>query len=945
MAGDGRQRARARRGKPRLLLALAPLGVLAAGGCSGILGVDGYSVGKGGAGGDAKDASGAGASGGASGAHADAAAGGKGSGGIRDGGARPRDAASGGAGGAAGSPASGGAAGARDASVMPDAGGPPVPTCPPLQALNAAGSCEPVGVTSCPAPGFKADANGGCTAILPAARCALGALPGQAACSSSFICDTSPPRVQTNYVAPIYYARPAPAGSPGADGSIGRPFATIREALAAKPQPATILLYDGDFAENVDVAIPVVIRGVCPQMTRIVGRAPSPAAGGGPDAGSDAGASRLVQPATPVVRFGAGSDGSMLNGVAVTGDLSQIGISIDHASRVQPLNTWIHDVRFGVAVEESTLVQIGGLTGGVILIEKVAERGIVVRGSSVTIKNAMVRDAGSPTLSPALESAAIAVHPSRHCAHGGNEWDPWTSVRSDVTVTNSVLERAPVGILVEGSTARVSGTVVRDTDQGVVAKWRGLGAIGGDVTIDQSIIEGSRDMGVQVWNARAEILNTTIRSTGGPCPPGSAGRPVGAFPGNGVRARFDRVPSPPAGGVPAFDPASQEVTIAHSLVDASHQAGVHVEGGALTLDHTLVRGTLPEVCTGALGDGVMAYSHAGFPIGSARVETSRISGSAGPGIATFGTPLTLAGSEIDGPAIGIARDAPSVPISGAATCGVSGAAARCVPEDGKAQRSLAVDCAGVPHGRECIGTCIGDLFGGGAVPAGVWVGEALREPRFPPVVMDADGCFWLSEGEDHRVYETACFGDLYPPGMTLMTADPLSTYRAGPSGLTRPYRAVVAVYGIQGLATLIPDYALSEIDLSYSQAQLIVLCPGPPPAVDGGAPVPLLTACPTGAQGWGVEVSPMAAEARGPFPTTEQGVAVKSLNGARGGALWNLMNVPPGDYAVRLVPPAGTTGRCTGDGVPTDGTGLHFLLRAEPGFASAAAVLFCTTTP
>jgi hypothetical protein len=798
--------------------------------------------------------------------------------------------------------------------------------CGALAAPNAKGECETVGVTTCAGPELKADKNGGCAAALPAEDCVssdqepMGAYPGKSDSCRLFNCDPDPPRIFSTYGTPVYFARFVSGGAPGADGSKDHPFASIADALGWEPKPAAILLYAGEFLENVDVTIPVHIVGACPQTTRIASRDAS----------------------RPVIRFGPGAEGASVNGVSIAGDASQVGVAVDRTARVNVGLARIHGVRLGITVDDSSGITISGPA----LIDGVGERGIVIRGSTVTINQTVIRDVGLAALSPALESAAIAVHPSRHAARGGKGWDPWNSPRSVVTVTQSFIERAPTGLYIEGSTAELSGVVVRDTNKGVAARWRPAGPVAGDVTIRQSVIENSRETGIDIWNAEATIESTTIRGSGSPCPASDAQRPIGAYPGNGVRARYDRVPAVPTDGGSTFDPASQTLTLSHSLVDGSRQAGIHVEGGAVTLDHSLVRGTLPESCTGELGDGVMAYAHKDFPVGSLRLASSRISGSAGPGLATFGTPISLAGVVIDGRTTGIARETPVAPIDGEAICAAEGRSARCVPEDGNPKRSVfGPDCTSRASELDCYTWCGEEFFFPGVLLSGPLVTEMLREPRIAPQLMHDQGCTALGGLEADRQYAVGLFGDRYVPsqGPVAISGRPLAAPGRSRVGLVD--------YGTLNAATTVPAFGVRELDLSFGLSNIVLACEGPPPALSVSAPASFYAACPTGIQGWVHELRPQPLGVSQPIYSTTGEQPTNDLSGQPAGGLRLFFNVSPGDYEFLLHPP-GASGQCTPDfygsflqsGVPSGTTGRSFKLRAEAGYANSAAYVYCTTT-
>ena len=85
--------------------------------------------------------------------------------------------------------------------------------------------------------------------------------------------------------------------------------------------------------------------------------------------------------------------------------------------------------------------------------------------------------------------------------------------------------------------------------------------------------------------------------------------------------------------------ARAAAAIRSSLVDGNHDLGLVVASSDVSVDATLVRGTLARASDGGFGDGVVVVA-AGGPA-SAVVSTSRVEGSARAGLASFGAHVSL----------------------------------------------------------------------------------------------------------------------------------------------------------------------------------------------------------------------------------------------------------------------------------------------------------------
>jgi hypothetical protein len=819
------------------------------------------------------------------------------------------------------------------------------PACGPLQAPNEKGICLTVGVPPDGCGAAFAWDKGGCTALLPTNECVSHsgtswsgpnepwqAIPGQRACANPDPCGGDSPAPAPDAKTARYAGNPVLPRS-GAPGTQYNPYPTIKQALDDKPD--FVLLYAGDFAEGpLVIRNKVWIRGTCQARTRISGTS-----------------------SAPTITFGAGSDGSELQLVEVAGHTKGTALAISGASGVTCDGIWIHDVADGITVEDAVKTPWVALSD--ILIERPAEHGIVIRGSSVhvgglgvtqgTTWGVVVRDVGSPMSppSPAVESAGIAIHPSRHARPiNAPGWGPAFSLRSNVTIEGSLVERADIGILAEGSKVAIGASVIRDSRLGVVDRWRPIGHMPGNLDIKQSTIEGSREIGLEIWNAHASVDETTIRTSGAAYPPADVPmpRPIGAYPGNAVRARYDHITcggplcdQQTADAGPEPEAVDQSVTIARSLIDGTTQAALQVEGGALTLDRTLVQGSAREAYTRKLGDGVVAYGYDHLPA-SVTFQSARISGSERAGVVSFGATISLQGAAIEGAAgaIGIISDT-AVNIDGVATCKAGTTWSPCVRVvDPSLDRSVvAANCGPGAKALDCTRYCF-DPLGQTGVSIKRGTVEFLRDPRIAPAVTDDLGCAELGGVEEGHPYEVGFFHDYYVP------TDGPRQFQQGPSASLRS-RADILSYDLMG-AGVNGWFGFTEYDLADA-AFALYACQGPRPP-SGSSLATLNDACPKGMEGWTVEITP-AVPVDGPFYSGLDNFPASGHPSALGGNVF-FANLPPNDYEFVLHPPVGKSGTCSAEffssGVSSawpSSDPLRFKFRAEAGFVGGAYV-YCT---
>ena len=210
---------------------------------------------------------------------------------------------------------------------------------------------------------------------------------------------------------------------------------------------------------------------------------------------------------------------------------------------------------------------------------------------------------------------------------------------------------AGAGLFVEGSVATVTNTVIRNTHanglgegRGIVVQRRPFGPVSASLTLTDSIVEQSHDVGVLVIDSpaplngsagvTATITNTTIRDVGNDATDGGG---AGACTGTGLQVRSD--------GFRTANSHTPPIVLQNSLIDNARQEGIHVLGARVDVRRSIVRGTTG--CGGSLGDGIAAYADQSMAT-KVNVTQSRIEMSARAGIAAFGAAMNVTSSIVDG---------------------------------------------------------------------------------------------------------------------------------------------------------------------------------------------------------------------------------------------------------------------------------------------------------
>ncbi|MFH2008283.1 MAG: right-handed parallel beta-helix repeat-containing protein [bacterium] len=469
---------------------------------------------------------------------------------------------------------------------------PPSP-CPPgtMEVLGQT-ECRSVGVTEC-ASGFISDGEGGCEAILPAAPCPAGtlALLGHTDCQPIGDCGSGPWGNIVDDPTTIYVDQTADAT--GADGTAVAPFPTVTQALAAVPSGGQIAIAAGDYASRLTIDLPVRLTGRCAELVTLRGQV-------------------FLGSPRPPLRITSGGTGSAVRGVALTGPGE--GLMMEGAQQVTVEEVEVRDTEsygvlaFGAAQASLSRVKVAGCSVA----------GIALQGSSLELSESVVRD--SPARSDGLFGRGI----NAECVPGG-------VCGSLVVASSLVAGNRDTGLFAQGVETTVTATVVRGTlpqqsngmvGHGIHARCDSSVPACGSLDVTGSLVEGNHEVGIFVAGVDAAITSTVVRD--------NLARQSDGLTGVGIEVRCD----PDAGICGRAD-------VVDSLVDGNRVVGILATGVDTTVTTSLVRGTLPQESTGALGLGIEAACDEPDHCGSLTVASSLVVGNRDRGIVATGVDLSV----------------------------------------------------------------------------------------------------------------------------------------------------------------------------------------------------------------------------------------------------------------------------------------------------------------
>jgi len=408
--------------------------------------------------------------------------------------------------------------------------------------------------------GFTPDGAGGCSAALPTCAAGTFAAPGETACRAPGVAE--PPTCMTGQLATIGETAchdiadcgAAPWGAIPVDSStvyVDASFAGASDGSSAKPFRTVQAAVDAA-ASGAIVAIAagtyaesVVVSG---KAIKLWGRCPS--AVGIVSSGGNA----------ALTFSGASAAKSEAHQIAVTGDGRGIAVLAGADTTID--RAWIHDTRdSGIWAGAATAITRS-------LVEGAHHDGVHAAAATVTLDASLVRgtrgdSAGSfGNGAHALSAATLAI-------------------------THSVLEQnRDVAAYAESATIAIDHTVIRDTlpREGDMQLGAGAGARAfGSITIKASRVVRSHDFGVVVVDGDLSVDDALVGDTQ-PAADGTAG--IGIQVGT----------SSPS--------ANAKATIARTLVENSRKNGVFIDGAALDMSDSAVRGVDVQVSDQYGGTGI-----------------------------------------------------------------------------------------------------------------------------------------------------------------------------------------------------------------------------------------------------------------------------------------------------------------------------------------------------
>jgi len=516
-----------------------------------------------------------------------------------------------------------------------------VDVCPEGELPRIGGGCTPVGARVC-GEGFVANASSGCDVVLPAAACAKGtlAIPGETKCHPVAECGAGtwgaiPVDATTVYVDASY------TGS-DADGSLSHPFPTVQRGIDAAKSDGIVAVAAGRYVEDVRIARPVRLHGVCPDKVGIAGVS-----------------------ADFAVDVTANAE---LHALAITGPDVALGV---YQSKVVAERVWIHD-----ATDRGIDVEDGSAPAELILRDSLVEGsgqiGVFSQGARVRIERSVVRDTRAAKKGVVTEGILARATPE-------------TKRRSELFVSRSVVSgNATWGILVNSSTGVVEDSFVTDT-RGI--DGNPAGAINAhdleagvptphtELTVRRSLVTKAFGVGIDTLHTEVVLEDVTVGAMDGQQPGGIAleesngtvtGVTVQDIAGLGVaisgghvdvrRALVRRID--PAGdgtgGVGVFirgslvDDSSRS-SLSESVIVDTHSVGVVMWGGTGSLRDSFIGRIAPDV-SGQFGDGIAAVAGVtttGRVISSSlEVQRVVVRDVARAGIASFAAKTTVQGSLI-----------------------------------------------------------------------------------------------------------------------------------------------------------------------------------------------------------------------------------------------------------------------------------------------------------
>jgi hypothetical protein len=523
--------------------------------------------------------------------------------------------------------------------------------CAATETLLASGACVAVGVRDCGAA-LESDATGGCLPKLPALACSSTSLtyPGRISCArvAEVACPaTADPRTFSPVHAKGDLFVWADSTGVAGDGTAERPFVRIADAVKQAKSGDVITIAPGTYEENLVLDASVTLRGVCPEKVLLVGVVPGAptirlSAGASGSALQSlsiagAGAGVVVAGATAVVlqelivgptehrgveltmtdptaRATAIVESCLLRdngGTAIHADGYEVEVARSQIRDVRPLlermdlgeAISIHAGRFSRAASAPRDVVRSRLMLHDSLIEHAGAVGVRIEASEATIDQTVIRllDPPADLAVIGLPSAAIGVEVAFEIARGLD-----VPAETPVLVRRSSIEGA-TGAAVRAfrASVRIEDTTIRDT-RAAPGECAGHGIrlladrlVPAEVTVVDSLVEGSVETGVHVLGGSASITGSIVRDT----------RASGCGDRTGDAIAIHAQPLKGMQGE-----VSAALSLSRSRIDAGARAGVASFSSAISLEDVLITGVAIPLLRGGYAEEDAATGDARFTV-------------------------------------------------------------------------------------------------------------------------------------------------------------------------------------------------------------------------------------------------------------------------------------------------------------------------------------------
>ena len=341
------------------------------------------------------------------------------------------------------------------------------------------GACVPAGVPAggC-GDGFVSE-NHGCTPVLPPGACGRGtmAVPGERNCRPVAGCG-DPPWGDIPVDSGTQYVDGSYRGT-DSDGSADRPWTTVQAGIIHAESGGIVAIAEGIYPESpVSGGKPVALWGRCPELVELQSWEQFEA---------------LVLDA----------DGAEVHTLALTSKQS-FGLFVAGGLGIVVDRVWIHDTAdYGFYIAgflDETEVTVRGS-----LVER-GTAGLVMTSGKATLEETVVRQGVFDPL----------LGPGRGVDIGD---DPDTGIASQAEIRRSVIEEnMESGVVVYGSEVTITDTVIRNTLPAADGRFgHGLAvqssAAPSQVTLNTSVIEGNRSIGLSVVGSTLSMSRSVVSAT------------------------------------------------------------------------------------------------------------------------------------------------------------------------------------------------------------------------------------------------------------------------------------------------------------------------------------------------------------------------------------------------------------------------------------------------